>query len=159
MWKTLSSGGTWQGNLVNKEKDGTLFTEETTISPIHNGLNDIVNYFAVKRDITQELSMQSQLNQAHKMESVGRLAGGVAHDFNNMLCLLMTDVIMPEMNGRELAKTLLASYPHLKCLFMSGNTANVITSHGVLAPDKRFIQKPFSMGDLSAKIRETLDSK
>ena len=68
--------------------------------------------------------------------------------------LLMTDVVMPEMNGRDLAKNLLALYPDLKRLFMSGYTANVIAHHGVLDEGVHFIQKPFSIKDLAAKIRE-----
>jgi signal transduction histidine kinase len=71
--------------------------------------------------------------------------------------LLMTDVVMPEMNGRDLAKNLLSFYPNLKRLFMSGYTANVIAHHGVLDPGVNFIQKPFSIHDLAAKVREALD--
>lgn len=71
--------------------------------------------------------------------------------------LLMTDVVMPEMNGRDLAKNLLALYPNLNRLFMSGYTANVIAHHGVLEEGVHFIQKPFTMNDLSVKIREVLD--
>jgi len=71
--------------------------------------------------------------------------------------LLLTDVVMPEMNGRELAKNLLSFYPDLKRLFMSGYTANVIAHHGVLDEGVYFIQKPFSAKDLAAKIREALD--
>ena len=71
--------------------------------------------------------------------------------------LLITDVVMPEMNGRELAKDLLALYPNLKQLFMSGYTANVIAHHGVLEEGVNFIQKPFSMQSFSSKIREVLD--
>ena len=73
--------------------------------------------------------------------------------------LLMTDVVMPEMNGRDLAKNLLALYPDLKRLFTSGYTANVIAHHGVLDEGVHFIQKPFSIKDLAAKIREVLDQK
>ncbi len=73
------------------------------------------------------------------------------------LHLLMTDVVMPEMNGRNLARNLLSLYPKLKCLFMSGYTATVIAHQGVLDKGVHFIQKPFSINDLAAKIREALD--
>ncbi|MFH0726441.1 MAG: response regulator [Pseudomonadota bacterium] len=70
--------------------------------------------------------------------------------------LLMTDVVMPEMNGRDLAKHLRSFYPRQKCLFMSGYTANVIAHHGVLDEGVFFIQKPFSMKELAAAIRQVL---
>ncbi|MFP4349068.1 MAG: ATP-binding protein, partial [Desulfococcaceae bacterium] len=72
--------------------------------------------------------------------------------------LLLTDVVMPEMNGRDLAENILSMYPNLKRLFMSGYTANVIAHHGVLDEGVNFIQKPFSRKDLGAKIREALDN-
>ncbi len=71
--------------------------------------------------------------------------------------LLMTDVVMPGMNGRDLANQLLAQYPTLKCLFMSGYTADIIAHRGVVDAGVSFIQKPFSLKDLAAKIREALD--
>ncbi|WP_321418336.1 PAS domain S-box protein [uncultured Desulfobacter sp.] len=83
----------------------------------------------------------------------------LAHSYSGKIHLLMTDVIMPEMNGRDLAKNICNHYPDLKCLFMSGYTANVIAHHGVLAKDVNFIQKPFSKGDLTVKLREVLDKK
>ncbi|MCX6538498.1 MAG: PAS domain-containing protein [Acidobacteria bacterium] len=81
----------------------------------------------------------------------------VAREYTGQIHLLMTDVVMPEMNGRDLARNLLSSYPHLKRLFMSGYTANVIAHHGVLDEGVHFIQKPFSPKDLAAKVREALD--
>lgn len=71
--------------------------------------------------------------------------------------LLITDVVMPEMNGRDLANALLTIYPELKCLFMSGYSASVIARQGILAADVHFIQKPFSAKDLAAKVRKVLD--
>jgi PAS domain S-box-containing protein len=71
--------------------------------------------------------------------------------------LLMTDVVMPEMNGRDLAKQLTALCPDIKLLFMSGYTADVIAHQGVLDEGVYFIQKPFSKQELSAKIRKVLD--
>jgi PAS domain S-box-containing protein len=82
-----------------------------------------------------------------------RLAGEYAGDIH----LLITDVVMPEMNGRELANRLTAAKPGLKCLFMSGYTANIIAHHSVLEEGVHFIPKPFSVKALAEKAREALD--
>jgi len=83
----------------------------------------------------------------------------LAHEHRGPIDLLMTDVVMPEMNGRDLAKNLLSTYPGIKRLFMSGYTANVIAHHGVLDQGVYFIQKPFSSKDLGVKLREVLEDK
>jgi CheY-like chemotaxis protein len=79
-----------------------------------------------------------------------------AHEHSGRIDLLITDVVMPEMNGRDLAGRLITVYPELKRLFMSGYTANVIAHHGVLDEDVHFIQKPFSKKNLAAKVRQVL---
>jgi PAS domain S-box-containing protein len=89
LWATIAEGKNWTGRLVNKRKDGSLYTEALTISAIRNAAGKIANYVAVKRDISEKLLLEAQLLQAQKMESVGRLAGGVAHDFNNMLSVIL----------------------------------------------------------------------
>jgi DNA-binding NtrC family response regulator len=71
--------------------------------------------------------------------------------------LLITDVVMPQMNGRQLAARLGAARPGMKCLYMSGYTANVIAHRGVLDEGVQFIAKPFSLTTLAEKVREVLD--
>jgi len=85
LWATISSGESWQGRITNKRKDGALYTQETAISSVLDNEGHIINYVGVMRDITEELEREEQYNQAQKMESIGRLAGGVAHDLNNLL--------------------------------------------------------------------------
>lgn len=85
MWDTLLSGEVWRGRFTNKKKDGTLYEETATISPIRDEAGNVVNYVAVKRDVTSESLLQRQLIQAQKMEAIGTLVGGIAHDFNNLL--------------------------------------------------------------------------
>ncbi|MFA6008635.1 MAG: PAS domain S-box protein [Desulfobacteraceae bacterium] len=80
----------------------------------------------------------------------------MAREHAGEIQLLITDVVMPEMNGRTLAEKLLSLYPTLKRLFMSGYTADVIADRGVLNEGVLFIQKPFSMDDLAHKVRQTL---
>jgi CheY-like chemotaxis protein len=81
----------------------------------------------------------------------------VAREHPGRIQLLLTDVVMPEMNGRTLAKNLLSISPELKSLFMSGYTADVIAHQGVLADGVNFVQKPFSALDLGAAVRKALD--
>jgi PAS domain S-box-containing protein len=88
MWSTLNAGEVWRGRIVNRRKDGSLYTEEETITPVRDENGLIVNYVAVKRDVTRELQLEEQYRQAQKMEAVGRLTAGVAHDFNNLLTVI-----------------------------------------------------------------------
>ena len=81
----------------------------------------------------------------------------LAEEHAGAIHLLMTDVVMPEMNGRDLARRLLSLYPNLKRLFMSGYPASVIAPHGVLDDGEQFLQKPFAQRELAAKIREALE--
>ena len=83
----------------------------------------------------------------------------LAEEFAGKIDLLITDVVMPEINGRDLAERLLSTNPKLKQLFMSGYTGNVIAHHGLLDEGVHFIQKPFSIQNLAAKVREVLDQK
>lgn len=81
----------------------------------------------------------------------------MSDEYSGKIHLLMTDVIMPGMNGRDLAKTILLQHPNIKCLFMSGYTADVIAHHGVLEKGVYFIQKPFSLPDLALKVKEVIN--
>jgi len=82
----------------------------------------------------------------------------LAAEHSAELRLLITDVIMPEMTGRELSEQLTSLYPHVRCLFMSGYTADIIATRGVLEEGVAFVQKPFLTSDLGAKVRNVLDA-
>lgn len=85
MWETIQRGEVWNGEVVNRRKDGSLYTEDMTITPIFSEEGEIVNYIAIKQDITDRKALEEMFLRAQRLESVGTLASGVAHDLNNVL--------------------------------------------------------------------------
>jgi two-component system cell cycle sensor histidine kinase/response regulator CckA len=111
LWETIKAGNIWSGRFINRRKDGRLYHEDATITPVKDASGKIVNFVAVKRDITENLDLSKQLLQAQKMEAVGTLAGGVAHDFNNILQvalgyseLILADEGLPQHYRADLQK-------------------------------------------------------
>ena len=97
LWATVSAGEVWQGRFINRRRDGSLFTEDAVITPVRDEAGAITNYIAVKRDITAELDREERYRQSQRLESIGRLAGGVAHDFNNILTVILGHTEMARM--------------------------------------------------------------
>jgi len=88
LWRTISAGKAWEGRLVNRRKDGTLYTGDLIITPVRDQQGEIVNYVATQHDVSREIQLEQQFQQSQKMEALGRLAGGIAHDFNNLLTII-----------------------------------------------------------------------
>ena len=103
--------------------------------------------------------MLEMLNYKVITANTPQIAIKLAVENSNNIHLLITDVVMPEMNGRELSKQLHKKNPDMKVLYMSGYTANIIAQRGVLEKDMNFIQKPFSSKDLGEKIWTILNQK
>ena len=108
-----------------------------------------------------EITTRVLKNLGYRVLSARKPAEAIkqAGDYGEKIHLLITDVIMPKMNGRELAEKILLLYPEIKCLYMSGYTANVIAYHGVLLEGVNFIPKPFSRHELAKKVRQAIDGK
>jgi len=85
LWKTVLAGRVWRGEMVNRRKDGTLYDEEMTITPVPGPDGSVSHFVAIKEDVTERHRLEERLRNGQRLEAVGRLAGGVAHDFNNLL--------------------------------------------------------------------------
>jgi PAS domain S-box-containing protein len=103
VWAALLEGKTWSGRSALKRKDGTSITIECTVSPVMEKAGGIEYMVTVYRDITGQLRMEEELRQAQKIESIGRLAAGVAHDFNNMLTPILgyTEILLGGMHPAD----------------------------------------------------------
>lgn len=89
LWGTITAGSSWRGEIQNRRKNGELYWEEVTISPIKNEFNVITHYIAIQVDVTERKNFERELLQSQKIQSIGTLAAGIAHDFNNVLGIIL----------------------------------------------------------------------
>ncbi|MFN8644288.1 MAG: response regulator [Candidatus Binatia bacterium] len=126
LWDTILAGGVWHGEMINRRKDGSLYTEEQTITPVRDERREIGHFISIKQDVTEQRRLEAQLRQAQRMEAIGQFAGGIAHDFNNQIFV---------MNGY--------------CDFLLAEAAEQPALVGPLAEVKKAAQRA---ADLTAKI-------
>jgi two-component system, cell cycle sensor histidine kinase and response regulator CckA len=109
MWKTILSGEVWKGEIENRRKDGSLYFEEMTITPVYQSQKEISHFIAIKNDITDQKKLQQELLQSQKIQSIGTLAGGIAHDFNNILAIILIYASLLERSENNRKEKILES--------------------------------------------------
>ena len=150
VWQVIASGKTWQGRLVTRKKDGTVFTEQAIITPIFSESGDLVNYIAIRRDISDQIRIEGQLQHAAKMEAIGTLTGGITHDFNNLLQVIYgyVQILLMEKEPDD------PDLKHLKAIEKATRGASDLIQQLLAFSRKLETQKrPLN---LNQKVRETV---
>ena len=160
LWDTISNKKIWKGTIINRKKNGDLFEEITTISPILNEQNEICNFVAVKSDISRIRELEKQLLQSQKLQAVGTMAGGIAHDFNNILASILgySELLKNRMSDKKSKE-----YEYLDIISYSGNRAKDLVQQILLfsrqtEPEKKPVQLEVIVEEALKLIRSTLPS-
>ncbi|UCG51360.1 MAG: PAS domain S-box protein [Candidatus Latescibacterota bacterium] len=124
LMKSVEDEGRWRGRVSGKKKSGGYYEAELTVSPVRDDSGGIVNFVAVKRDVSELVRLESQLRQAQKMEAIGTLAGGIAHDFNNILYAILGFTELA-MDGTDKTSK---PYKCLQQISSAGNRASELVS-------------------------------
>ena len=153
LWAKINAGEVWRGRFINKKKDGTLFTEDAVIAPVRDEKGAVTNYIAIKRDISHELELEVQYRQTQKIDSIGRLAGGVAHDFNNILAVICghTELALAQLSPDAPLRS------NLECIQESAERAANLTRQ-LLAFARRQVIEPrrINLNELIVNLNKML---
>jgi two-component system, cell cycle sensor histidine kinase and response regulator CckA len=156
LWTTILAGATWHGELVNRHKDGALFPAEQAITPVRDNTGRIAHFIAIAQDIAERRRLQEQVLRSQRLDSVGRLAGGIAHDLNNILApVLMAPPILREAISDPETREV------IDAIETSANRGAAIIrqlltfSRGGTGGEHRPVQLGHIVRDMVAMIRET----
>ncbi|MEQ2006851.1 MAG: PAS domain S-box protein [Limisphaerales bacterium] len=155
LWATILHGEVWHGEIVNRRKDGSLYTEDTVITPVKDEHGETTHFVAIKQDITEKKLLEAKFLRAQRLEGLGALAGGVAHDLNNVLA--------PILMASELLKTQ-ATDPRTRDLLgmIEGNSQRgagmirqILAFARGTAGDKVSMQVKHLIKDISRMMKDT----
>ncbi|HQT91156.1 MAG TPA: PAS domain S-box protein, partial [Candidatus Kryptobacter bacterium] len=106
LWDTILSGNVWHGEVVNRRKNGTPYTEDLTIAPVKDDGGAVTHLVAIMQDVTMRKSFEGKVLQAQKLEGIAQLAGGVAHDYNNILGVILGygELLKRKLNAKDPAR-------------------------------------------------------
>lgn len=146
--RALAVGEPYSGELLNYKKDGQEFWNALHLSPVRNGEGDLTHYVGIQVDVTQRRKLEEQLRQSQKMEAIGQLAGGVAHDFNNMLTVILgyADVLLTSghLSGAD---------REALCEIQKASQSAASVTHQLLAFSRKQVIKP-EIVNLNAVVTE-----
>ncbi len=136
LWDTITSGKVWHGEFHNKKKNGDLYWDYASISPIKNEKGKITHFLGVMENITERKSLEGQLQHAQKMEAIGRFAGGIAHDFNNMMTAVIgfSDYLISQFKEGDSTRSIIEQIKN------AGNRAASLT-HQLLAFSRKQVME------------------
>lgn len=103
LWTVIQTGNTWKGEIWNKRKNGEVYLEEQSITPVKDEQSRITHFVAVNRDITNKNKLNIQVNNAKRIEAIGQLTAGIAHNFNNKLASILgfSGLVLDELKEHE----------------------------------------------------------
>ncbi|MFQ5514954.1 MAG: ATP-binding protein [Myxococcota bacterium] len=154
LWQKIRSGKIWSGKLVNRRKDGTFYHEEATISPVRDADGEIVHFVSVKRDVTRERDLEAQLSQSQKLEAIGQLAAGIAHEINTPTQYVMDNTRFLDESFGKLGEVL-AAYAELREAAQGGSVPTALLDRisGLVGEaDLEFLNE-----EIPKAIRESLE--
>ncbi|MDQ6998974.1 MAG: PAS domain S-box protein, partial [Mariprofundus sp.] len=102
MWTTIASGNVWEGRITDRRKDGSFYPAMLTISPVRDTHDNITHYVGIQENLSELQKMEDQFIQAQKMEAIGTLVGGIAHNFNNALAGMTGNLYLAKSKAKAI---------------------------------------------------------
>lgn len=156
MWATIRRGEVWTGEIFNSRKDGGIYQERMTIAPVRDQTGVITHYVAIKQDITGEKQLEQQLARAQRLESIGMLASGIAHDLNNIFApiLLSMELLKLKYPTADSRKTL--EMVETTCQRGAGIVRQLLTFARGIDGERTEIQLKYVLKEAAQILGETL---